>query len=48
MRSFAVKKELDIDATKLSVNGGAIALGHPLGATKKYDYFVPIYILYYC
>src|SRR5438477_5856867 len=30
---LAVAKELDIDKEKLNVNGGAIALGHPLGAT---------------
>jgi acetyl-CoA acetyltransferase family protein len=28
-----VEKELKIDREKLNVNGGAIALGHPLGAT---------------
>lgn len=27
------QKELDIDPDRLNVNGGAIALGHPLGAT---------------
>jgi acetyl-CoA C-acetyltransferase len=26
-------RELGIDQAKLNVNGGAIALGHPLGAT---------------
>ena len=26
-------KELDVDLKKVNVNGGAIALGHPLGAT---------------
>jgi len=26
-------RELDMDAAKLNVNGGAIALGHPFGAT---------------
>jgi acetyl-CoA C-acetyltransferase len=26
-------KELDVDFAKVNVNGGAIALGHPLGAT---------------
>ena len=26
-------KELDVDLAKVNVNGGAIALGHPLGAT---------------
>jgi acetyl-CoA C-acetyltransferase len=30
---LAVANELRIDLTKLNVNGGAIALGHPLGAS---------------
>jgi acetyl-CoA acyltransferase 2 len=30
---LAVSKELDLDMDKLNVNGGAIALGHPLGAS---------------
>jgi acetyl-CoA acyltransferase 2 len=30
---LAVAKELEIDMEKLNVNGGAIALGHPLGAS---------------
>ncbi|MCM2317393.1 MAG: acetyl-CoA C-acetyltransferase [Thermoanaerobaculia bacterium] len=30
---LAVAKELDLDMAKLNVNGGAIALGHPLGAS---------------
>jgi len=30
---LAVAKELGIDQNKLNVNGGAIALGHPLGAS---------------
>jgi acetyl-CoA C-acetyltransferase len=30
---LACVRELGIDETKLNVNGGAIALGHPLGAT---------------
>ncbi|HEY0566412.1 MAG TPA: acetyl-CoA C-acetyltransferase [Terriglobales bacterium] len=30
---LAVMKELNIDPAKLNVNGGAIALGHPLGAS---------------
>jgi acetyl-CoA acyltransferase 2 len=30
---LAVKKELKLAAEKLNVNGGAIALGHPLGAS---------------
>ena len=30
---LACVRELDIDESKLNVNGGAIAIGHPLGAT---------------
>ncbi|MEO8726952.1 MAG: acetyl-CoA C-acetyltransferase [Acidobacteriaceae bacterium] len=32
-QALAVQKELGIDPKKLNVNGGAIALGHPLGST---------------
>jgi acetyl-CoA acyltransferase len=32
-QALAVIRELGIDSSKLNVNGGAIALGHPLGAT---------------
>jgi acetyl-CoA acyltransferase len=32
-QSLAVIKVLGIDPAKLNVNGGAIALGHPLGCT---------------
>jgi acetyl-CoA acyltransferase len=32
-QSLAVIRELEIDADKANVNGGAIALGHPLGCT---------------
>lgn len=32
-QSLAVVRELGIDTSKLNVNGGAIALGHPLGCT---------------
>jgi acetyl-CoA C-acetyltransferase len=31
--ALAIKKELSIEDEKLNVNGGAIALGHPIGAT---------------
>jgi len=31
--AIAIKKELSIPDEKLNVNGGAIALGHPIGAT---------------
>jgi len=30
---LAVERELDLDRDKVNVNGGAIALGHPLGAS---------------
>jgi acetyl-CoA acetyltransferase family protein len=30
---LGVEKELGLDREKVNVNGGAIALGHPLGAT---------------
>ena len=30
---LAVQKGLDLDPSKTNVNGGAIALGHPLGAS---------------
>src|SRR5205807_2716423 len=30
---LAVEKELGLDRDKVNVNGGAIALGHPLGTT---------------
>jgi len=32
-QSLAVIKTLDLDIEKVNVNGGAIALGHPLGCT---------------
>jgi acetyl-CoA C-acetyltransferase len=32
-QSLAVVRELGIDASKVNVNGGAIALGHPIGAS---------------
>ncbi len=32
-QSIAVIRELNLDPEKVNVNGGAIALGHPLGAT---------------
>jgi len=31
--SLAVNKLLDLDTSKINVNGGAIALGHPIGAS---------------
>ena len=32
-QAIAVMKELNMDLDRVNVNGGAIALGHPLGAT---------------
>ena len=32
-QSLAIIRKLELDTTKLNVNGGAIALGHPLGCT---------------
>src|SRR3546814_9324933 len=32
-QSLAVMRTLDIDPERVNVNGGAIALGHPLGCT---------------
>ena len=32
-QALSVVKELDIDVDKLNLDGGAIALGHPLGAS---------------
>lgn len=32
-QSIAVARELDFDMSKVNVNGGAIALGHPIGAS---------------
>ncbi len=32
-QSLAIIRTLDLDKSKINVNGGAIALGHPLGCT---------------
>jgi acetyl-CoA C-acetyltransferase len=32
-QSVAVARELDFDMSKVNVNGGAISLGHPIGAS---------------
>lgn len=39
VQSIACMKELGLDPEKVNVNGGAIALGHPLGASGKYLFF---------
>ena len=33
VQAWAVTKELGIDANRVNVNGGAVALGHPIGAS---------------
>ena len=33
VQSVAVTRELGLDASKVNVNGGAVALGHPIGAS---------------
>jgi acetyl-CoA acetyltransferase len=37
-------KKLELDPTKVNVNGGAIALGHPLGATGIF-FFLPFLLI---
>ena len=32
-QSIAVLNELNLDTSKVNINGGAIALGHPIGAS---------------
>ena len=32
-QSIAVTRELGLDISKVNINGGAIALGHPIGAS---------------
>ena len=34
-QALAVGKELGWDADKVNVNGGAIAIGHPIGASRR-------------
>jgi acetyl-CoA C-acetyltransferase len=31
--SLAINRELGLDSTRVNINGGAVALGHPIGAT---------------
>ena len=33
--AIAVTRELGLDLGKVNVNGGAVALGHPIGATRR-------------
>lgn len=36
VQSIACLNELGLDPEKVNINGGAIALGHPLGASGKH------------
>lgn len=38
-QSIAVVRELGIDEEKVNINGGAIALGHPVGASGIFSYY---------
>jgi acetyl-CoA C-acetyltransferase len=33
VQALGVMKELGLDAAKVNVNGGAVAIGHPIGAS---------------
>jgi len=33
VQAVAVMRELEVDPAKVNVNGGAVALGHPIGAS---------------
>lgn len=33
VQALAVMRELELDAARVNVNGGAVALGHPIGAS---------------
>ena len=38
LNHLACIKDLNIDPSKVNIDGGAIALGHPLGATGTKNY----------
>ena len=42
-QSLAVRKDLNLDPEKTNVNGGAIAIGHPIGASGCRILITPIY-----
>jgi acetyl-CoA C-acetyltransferase len=33
VQALAVIRDLDLDAAKVNINGGAVAIGHPIGAS---------------
>lgn len=45
VQSIACLKELALDADKVNVNGGAIALGHPIGASGARVLVTLLYLL---
>lgn len=50
-QSLAVVRELQLDPAKVNVNGGALALGHPIGASgmsKKNSPNLPIVLICRC
>lgn len=44
-QSLSVNKGLNVDASKVNVHGGAIALGHPIGASGARILVTLIYAL---
>jgi len=38
--SIAVERDLGINSDKVNINGGAIALGHPIGASGMIIVFI--------
>ena len=44
VQSLAVIRELKLDEAKVNVNGGAIALGHPIGASGNLEWWNTFYI----
>ncbi|MBL8497299.1 acetyl-CoA C-acyltransferase [Nitrosomonas sp. JL21] len=48
VQACAVAKELQFDPTKTNPNGGAVALGHPIGATGSILTIKAIYELHRC
>lgn len=43
---LAVGKELGFNPEKVNVNGGAIALGHPIGASGAYSSYSFLHIMH--
>jgi acetyl-CoA C-acetyltransferase len=43
--SLAINRELELDPKRVNVNGGAVALGHPIGATGARLLTTPVYAM---